>query len=369
MVASGQTVDVLREGGSRHAELVAALVVSLRAFRIASHPIGRLRRAAPLPPMRHISRPGRRRRHPRIGRHGRRPTRRGRGGRSRRPRSPSPTQGDDGLGRPVPTPGAAARHLHDPLHPPPASARRPPERPCPTRPHDGASESDSRPAGSDRRAGRGRGARTADRPGLDGRRRDAAGQVLRPAAAEPRLPEHRDAAAGRERELLRRRPLDRRCQRLREPDLHRRRRRDRSLPRLAGDQPAARLHPVGRSQDGGIPSRVPQRDGRPDQRRYAVGRRGPVGQPLRLLGRAPVLGCGKDRSPGAGDPGLLQYDVGLSIGGPLAGAALRYFVAYNPLVETADIELPGQGYFPDKLVSHRFAGNLGGRSTPPTTWS
>ena len=54
-----------------------------------------------------------------------------------------------------------------------------------------------------------------------------------------------------------------------------------------------------------------------------------------------------------------QYDVGFSLGGPLAGAALRYFVAYNPLVETAEIELPGQGYFPDELVSHRFAGNLG----------
>ncbi len=53
-----------------------------------------------------------------------------------------------------------------------------------------------------------------------------------------------------------------------------------------------------------------------------------------------------------------QYDAGVSLGGPIVGDALRFFLAYNPLVQSADVEIPGQGFYPDDSVAHRFAGNL-----------
>jgi len=53
-----------------------------------------------------------------------------------------------------------------------------------------------------------------------------------------------------------------------------------------------------------------------------------------------------------------QYDAGFSVGGPLGDERLRYFLAYNPLVEQSEIEIPGQGFFPDESTSHRFAANL-----------
>lgn len=59
-----------------------------------------------------------------------------------------------------------------------------------------------------------------------------------------------------------------------------------------------------------------------------------------------------------------QYDAGFSLGGPLAGEVLRYFVALNPLVQRADVEIPGQDFYPDKSTAYRFAGNLSWQADP-----
>lgn len=70
----------------------------------------------------------------------------------------------------------------------------------------------------------------------------------------------------------------------------------------------------------------------------------------------------------AGDPtpGLLDlnvdafstYDVGVSLSGPLVRDRLWFFSAYNPSFERQDVEIPGFGFFQDRVTSHRFAGKL-----------
>jgi hypothetical protein len=55
---------------------------------------------------------------------------------------------------------------------------------------------------------------------------------------------------------------------------------------------------------------------------------------------------------------VTQYDVGFSLGGPIVSDKLRYFIAYNPLVDAADVEIPGLGFYPDETTAQRFAGNL-----------
>ncbi len=59
-----------------------------------------------------------------------------------------------------------------------------------------------------------------------------------------------------------------------------------------------------------------------------------------------------------------QYDVGLSLGGPVRRDRLWFFAAYNPLVETRDIAFGGIGSNHDRRVRHLFAGKLTWRPAP-----
>lgn len=61
-----------------------------------------------------------------------------------------------------------------------------------------------------------------------------------------------------------------------------------------------------------------------------------------------------------------QYDVGLTIGGPILRDRLWYFAAYNPSVVTEDIEIPEFGLYDDKGVQHIFAGKLTWRAADRT---
>lgn len=68
-----------------------------------------------------------------------------------------------------------------------------------------------------------------------------------------------------------------------------------------------------------------------------------------------------DQRIGSGQPAsgdYSYYDLGLSLGGPVVRDALWYYVAYNPKIQNEDVEVPGVGYYPDKTVSHSFAGKL-----------
>ena len=56
--------------------------------------------------------------------------------------------------------------------------------------------------------------------------------------------------------------------------------------------------------------------------------------------------------------GFSLYDVGFSLGGPLAYDNLRFLASYNPTFEIENIEIPGLGSYEDKRVSHKFAGKL-----------
>ena len=63
--------------------------------------------------------------------------------------------------------------------------------------------------------------------------------------------------------------------------------------------------------------------------------------------------------PLGGQPGSFStFDVGLSIGGPIARDRLWYFLAYNPLMAQRSVELPQFGFFDDQITSHRFAAKL-----------
>lgn len=65
--------------------------------------------------------------------------------------------------------------------------------------------------------------------------------------------------------------------------------------------------------------------------------------------------------PGAydlGQEGAADYDLGFSIGGPIVRSRLWFFSAYNPRVQTLDLQLPSVGVYQDRKTTHRFAGKL-----------
>jgi hypothetical protein len=63
--------------------------------------------------------------------------------------------------------------------------------------------------------------------------------------------------------------------------------------------------------------------------------------------------------PATGD--FAQYDVGLTVGGPIVRDKLWFFAAYNPTVEREDVQIPGLEFYQDKNVTHIFAGKLSWR--------
>ncbi len=60
--------------------------------------------------------------------------------------------------------------------------------------------------------------------------------------------------------------------------------------------------------------------------------------------------------PRGGD--FSQYDLGISLGGPIVRDQLWFFAAFNPAFEREEVELPGQGFFLDKSNTQTFAGKL-----------
>ena len=62
-----------------------------------------------------------------------------------------------------------------------------------------------------------------------------------------------------------------------------------------------------------------------------------------------------------------QYDVGVTIGGPILRDRLWYFAAYNPSVVTEDIAIPEFGTYDDRGVQHVFAGKLSWRAAERTS--
>jgi len=65
--------------------------------------------------------------------------------------------------------------------------------------------------------------------------------------------------------------------------------------------------------------------------------------------------------PGKGD--FVQYDIGLSLGGPFIRDKVWFFAAYNPTVEREEVEIPGTGFYNDKNTTHIFAGKITWRAT------
>jgi len=65
--------------------------------------------------------------------------------------------------------------------------------------------------------------------------------------------------------------------------------------------------------------------------------------------------------PNKGD--FSQYDVGLSLGGPIMRNKLWFFAAYNPNFEREDVEIPGLGFFDDNNTIHIFAGKITWRAS------
>jgi hypothetical protein len=64
--------------------------------------------------------------------------------------------------------------------------------------------------------------------------------------------------------------------------------------------------------------------------------------------------------------GFAQYDVGLSLGGPIIRDKLWFFTAYNPTVEREEVEIPGAGFYDDHSTTHIFAGKLSWRASKGT---
>ncbi|MGW8282535.1 MAG: carboxypeptidase regulatory-like domain-containing protein, partial [Gemmatimonadota bacterium] len=62
-----------------------------------------------------------------------------------------------------------------------------------------------------------------------------------------------------------------------------------------------------------------------------------------------------------------QYDVGVTIGGPILRDRLWYFAAYNPTVVTEDIAIPEFGNYDDRGIQHVFAGKLSWRAADRTS--
>ena len=63
--------------------------------------------------------------------------------------------------------------------------------------------------------------------------------------------------------------------------------------------------------------------------------------------------------PTQGD--ISKYDFGFSIRGPIVQEMLWFSVAYNPIFDNHDVEIPVYGTYTDKIVTHSFAAKL--------TWS
>jgi len=61
-----------------------------------------------------------------------------------------------------------------------------------------------------------------------------------------------------------------------------------------------------------------------------------------------------------------NYDVGVSLGGPVKRNKLWFFGAYNPSFVSEDVIVPGLGFQEDKAVRHIFAGKLTWRPTDRT---
>ncbi|NIM18689.1 MAG: TonB-dependent receptor [Candidatus Latescibacteria bacterium] len=68
--------------------------------------------------------------------------------------------------------------------------------------------------------------------------------------------------------------------------------------------------------------------------------------------------------PPTGD--FANYDVGLSLGGPIKRDKLWFFAAYNPSFVIENVNIPGIGFHEDKSITHIFAGKLTWRATNKT---
>jgi hypothetical protein len=53
-----------------------------------------------------------------------------------------------------------------------------------------------------------------------------------------------------------------------------------------------------------------------------------------------------------------EYDIGVSLGGPILRDKLWYYVAYNPKFQSEDVEVPGQPNQNDHSTTHMFASKL-----------
>lgn len=66
--------------------------------------------------------------------------------------------------------------------------------------------------------------------------------------------------------------------------------------------------------------------------------------------------------PAKGD--FAQYDLGLSLGGPILRDRVWFFAAYNPNFEREEVNIPGCGFFTDRKTTHIFASKLSWRVNP-----
>lgn len=56
-----------------------------------------------------------------------------------------------------------------------------------------------------------------------------------------------------------------------------------------------------------------------------------------------------------------EYDVGVGLGGPIVRKKAWFFVAYNPSAASKDVDLLNLGVYPDRVVTHSFAGKVNWR--------
>jgi hypothetical protein len=73
-----------------------------------------------------------------------------------------------------------------------------------------------------------------------------------------------------------------------------------------------------------------------------------------------------ERRVGLLDPtqgGFSEYDIGISMGGPIVRDALWYYVAYNPTFTHHDVDVPSFGVYVDKNTTNAFAGKLSWRAS------